>query len=191
MPNTSLIEADDCMLIAIDIQDAFLEKLTTLQAEELISRACWLINVAKWLNIPIVVTAEDIADLGTVHSSIQNCLNNESIYDKLIFGLTEQADIMKAIQKTKRKTCILIGLETDVCVAQSALELMQRGYQVIVVADATGSPKKAHKAGLKRIQNAGGLIIYTKALYYEWIRTVEKAKAFKLEFPELEHADNF
>ncbi len=191
MPNTSLIKADDCMLIAIDIQDAFLEKLTTLQAEELIRRACWLISVAKWLNIPTIVTAEDIADLGTVHTSIQDCLSNESIYDKMIFGLAEQADIMSAIQETKRKTCVLIGLETDVCIAQSALGLMQKGYQVIVVADATGSPKKAHKAGLQRIKNAGGLIIYTKALYYEWIRTVEKAKAFKLECPQLASADSF
>lgn len=191
MPNTSLIKADDCILIAIDIQDAFLEKLTSLQAEELIRRACWLINVAKWLNIPIVVTAEDMADLGTVHSSIKDCLSNESIHDKMTFGLAEQADILNAIQETKRKSCVLIGLETDVCVAQSALGLMQKGYQVIVVADATGSPNKAHKAGLKRMQRAGALIIQTKALYYEWIRTVEKAKAFKLAFPKLSSADSF
>lgn len=191
MSNTTLVNADDCILVAIDIQDAFLEKLPESKATQVIRRACWLINVAKWLNIPIVVTAEDMADLGTVHSSIQDCLRNESIYDKMIFGLAEQVDIMSAIQETKRKTCILIGLETDVCVAQSALGLMQKGYQVIVVADATGSPKKAHKAGLKRIQKAGALIIQTKALYYEWIRTVEKAKAFKLAFPQLASADSF
>lgn len=186
-----LIDANDSILVVIDVQEAFLDKLTPKQAADLLERACWLINVAKWLAIPLLITAEDIADLGTVHPDIQSCLSNEMIHDKLVFGLTGQADMLDALNQTKRKTCILIGLETDVCVAQSALGLLQLGYQVIVVADATGSPNTAHKAGLKRLENAGATLINTKGLYYEWIRTVKKAKRFKLERPNLAHPDSF
>ena len=191
MLRDTLLTSDDCILIAIDIQNAFLDKLEPSQKENLLKRACWLIEVARWLNIPRVVTAEDMTDLGSVHQDLQACLSDEEIYDKLTFSLAAQKDILDAVKKTKRKTCILIGLETDVCIAQSAFGLLQEGYQVAVIADATCSPRKAHQTGLQRIENAGGLIIQTKALYYEWVRTVEKAKEFRLERPGLAHPDSF
>jgi hypothetical protein len=47
------------------------------------------------------------------------------------------------------------------------------------VADATGSPGGAHQIGINRIRSAGGIIVSAKSLYYEWVRTVEKALAFE------------
>jgi hypothetical protein len=61
------------------------------------------------------------------------------------------------------------------------------GYRVAVVADATGSPGEAHQIGLERIRDAGGIIVSAKSLYYEWVRTVEKALEFEslgIETPE-------
>jgi len=64
---------------------------------------------------------------------------------------------------------------------------MDLGYKVVVVADATGSPGDAHQIGLERIRDAGGIIVSAKSLYYEWVRTVEKALEFEalgIEIPE-------
>ena len=96
----------------------------------------------------------------------------------MIFGLTAQPDILGAVQQTGRKTAILIGYETDVCIAHSALGLMDLGYRVAVVANATGSPGDAHQIGLERIRDAGGIIVSAKSLFYEWVRTVEKSLEF-------------
>ena len=62
-------------------------------------------------------------------------------------------DILEAVQNTNCKTAVLIGYETDVCITHSALGLLELGYQVAVVADATGSPGEAHQIGLSRIRD--------------------------------------
>ncbi|HEX8035654.1 MAG TPA: isochorismatase family protein, partial [Ktedonobacterales bacterium] len=107
------------------------------------------------------------------------------VYNKMIFGLADDPDILAAVARTGRNTAILIGLETDVCVAQSALGLLERGYHVVAVADATGSPEPAHTAGLNRMRDAGVAILNVKNLFYEWIRTVDQVRRFRAECPNL------
>ena len=94
----------------------------------------------------------------------------------MIFGLGEQPDILAEVAKTGRKTIVLVGLETDVCVTHSALSLMSRGYRVAIVTDATASPGDAHLAGLARMRDAGAILTNTKGLFYEWMRTVERSR---------------
>ena len=180
MTSPSLLEVNDSLLIAIDIQPSFIKKENVEDNNPLLQRMCWVIKVANWLNIPLIVTAEDISHSGNISNEVAQVLPPETkIYNKMIFGLAAQSDILDAIQQTQRKTAILIGYETDVCITHSALGLMDLGYKVAVVADATGSPGDAHQIGLDRIRDAGGIIVSAKSLYYEWIRTVEKSIEFE------------
>jgi nicotinamidase-related amidase len=100
------------------------------------------------------------------------------IHDKKIFGLAADPDIMNDIQKTNRNTPILLGLEIDVCVDQSAIGLLEHGYKVAVLEDAVGSPGKAHGYGLAKMKGAGVLLSNVKSLFYEWLRTVERSRNF-------------
>lgn len=176
MSKSSLITAEDSLLIAIDIQPAFITKENRAKSNPLLQRMCWVIEVARWLNIPMVITAEDIPNSGNIAEEVAERLPPETeIYNKLIFGLTAQADILDAVKLTGRKTAVLIGYETDVCITHSALGLLDLDYRVVVVTDATGSPGTAHQTGLERIRNAGGVLVSAKSLYYEWIRTVAKS----------------
>ena len=188
MINTSLIEVNDALLIAIDIQPHFVNKESKKEDNALLQRMCWVIKVANWLGVPLIVTAEDIPRTGSVADEVAEILPPDTkIFNKMTFGLAAQSDILEAVQQTERKTAVLIGYETDVCVAHSALGLMDLGYRVAVVADATGSPGGAHQIGLDRIRHAGGIIVSAKSLYYEWVRTVEKAMEFEdagIETPE-------
>jgi hypothetical protein len=70
-------------------------------------------------------------------------------------------------------------------VAQSALGLLERGYRVVAVADATGAPEPAHTAGLSRMREAGVVIVHVKNLYYEWLRTVEQVRRFRTACADL------
>ena len=188
MTNSSLIDVNDSLLIVIDIQPSFVEKEAKDGNNALLQRMCWVVKVANWLKVPLVVTAEDIPNNGSVSEEVAELLPPDTkIYNKMMFGLTAQADILEAVQGTQRKTAVLIGYETDVCITHSALGLMDSGYKVVVVADATGSPGDAHQIGLERIRGAGGIIVSAKSLYYEWVRTVEKAMEFEasgIEAPE-------
>lgn len=188
MTKPSLLERDDSVLIAIDIQPTFVEKESEDGGYALLRRICWVIKVANWLQAPLVVTAEDILRNGGISDEIAQLLPPDTkIYNKMTFGLAAQPDILEAVQSTHRKTAVLIGYETDVCITHSALGLIDLGYKVAVVADATGSPGNAHQIGLDRIRGAGGIIVSAKSLYYEWVRTVEKSMEFEelgIETPE-------
>jgi nicotinamidase-related amidase len=182
MLTNSLLAAEDSILIVIDVQPTFLHKLAPVEHPVLLQRICWLIGVATWLHIPLIVTAEDIPRDGTVDDQVAQVLPpNTPIHNKMVFGLAAEPAIRAAVDQTHRKTAILVGLETDVCVAHSALGLMGAGYHVAVVADATGAPGTAHQFGLDRIRAAGGVIVGVKGLFYEWVRTVEQARRFRHE----------
>ena len=188
MTYSSLLEVNDSLLIVIDIQPSFVKKENKNEPNPLLQRMCWVIKVANWLGVPLIVTAEDITRTGNVCAEAAEILPPDTkIYNKMTFGLAGQRDIVEVVRQTQRKTAVLIGYETDVCVTHSALGLMDLGYRVAVVADATGSPGGAHQIGLERIRGAGGIILSAKSLYYEWVRTVEKALAFEasgIETPE-------
>jgi nicotinamidase-related amidase len=188
MVHSSLIEVNDSLLIAIDIQPHFVKKESKNEPNPLLQRMCWVIKVANWLGIPLIVTAEDIPRTGNISGEVAEILPpNTKIFNKVTFGLAAQPDILEAIQQTQRRTAVLIGYETDVCVAHSALGLIGLDYRVVVLADATGSPGEAHHIGLERIRHAGGMIVSAKSLYYEWVRTVANALEFEnsgIETPE-------
>ncbi|MFZ5855737.1 MAG: isochorismatase family protein [Chloroflexota bacterium] len=188
MPDASLLEVNDSLLVVIDIQPSFVRKENAVEPNPLLQRMCWVIQVANWLKVPLVVTAEDIPNSGNVSDEVAQILPPDTkIFNKMTFGLAAQRDILEAVQATGRNTAVLIGYETDVCITHSALGLMDLGYRVAVVADATGSPAEAHQIGLDRIRRAGGIIVSAKSLYYEWIRTVEKSIEYEnsgIETPE-------
>jgi hypothetical protein len=183
-----LIDLDDCLLIVIDVQESFLRKLPEVESELLVNRIGWLVQVADKLHVPVIGTVEDMAKLGGLVSSIAEKLPaGTAVYDKMIFGLADQPDILAAVARTGRKTAVLVGLETDVCIAHSALGLLQQGYNVVAVSDATASPDSGQAIGgqmigLERMRRAGVLLVTVKSLYYEWLRTVTADDEFRANF---------
>ena len=169
----SLINVDDCVLIIVDVQDHFLARLPPQRAEQLVNRVGWLMEVAKILNALMIVTAEEAERYAGLTAVLAEKLPpGTKVLDKTVYGLADQANILAAVRKTGRRTAVLVGLETDVCVTHSAIGLLQNGFQVVVLADVTDSPGDAHVFGLERMRGAGALVMSLKGLYYEWIRTV-------------------
>jgi nicotinamidase-related amidase len=177
---TSLIDVDDCLLIVVDVQAAFLQKIPEAERELLVNRIGWLVQVAGTLGVPVIGTAEDMAKLGSLALPITEKLPEKTaVYNKFIFGLADQPDILAAVEGMGRKTAVLVGLETDVCIAHSALGLLQKGYNVVAVTDATASPNEGHAIGLERMRRAGVVLVTVKSLYYEWLRTVAADDEFR------------
>jgi nicotinamidase-related amidase len=164
--------AQSC-LVVIDVQACFLDKLPASERAPLVARIAWLVRVARVLEIPIVATAEDIARQGSLVPDILNVLPGSTVvHDKLVFGLAGQPDLLATLAGSNRREMILTGLETDVCVAHSALGLVAAGYRVAVIEDAVASPAPGHARGLDRIARAGAIVTTVKGIYYEWVRDV-------------------
>jgi nicotinamidase-related amidase len=181
--NSELIDVDDSVLLVIDVQDRFLEKYSETDQEVLKSRIGWMIDVAVRLQVPVIATAEDIAQLGGVTPTIADKFSPDTpVLNKMIFGLAADNEIMAAVNNTGRHTAILVGFETDVCIAHSAIGLQQQEYKVAAVSDASASPGRAHEIGIERMRRAGVVISSVKSLFYEWLRTVERCEIFMQKY---------
>ena len=185
--STGLIDVDDSLLVVIDVQDYFLAKYDEARSRDVVDRIVWLLQVAGALGVPVVAMAEDIPATGSLNTRVESALPpGIEIFNKDTFGLADNPDILAAVEAAHRRCAILVGMETDVCVAHSALGLLGRGYRVAVPRDAVLTTAAEQEIGLERMRGAGALIIAVKPLYYEWLRTVENARRLDLEHPEIE-----
>jgi nicotinamidase-related amidase len=171
-----LIDVDDSILVVVDTQPGFLDKLESETAHALEDRVRWLARVAMYLGVPTVVTEEESDRNGATSEAVRSILPEGQVrHRKEAFGLTACPEIVADLVRHRRATAVLCGLETDVCVAQSAIGLLDDGWRVAVVSDAVGAPGPAHELGLARMRDAGVVLVGTKGLLYEWLRTVERA----------------
>lgn len=169
-----LIERGDSILVVVDFQDGFLRKLDAAQAERLVDSGRFVVEVALGFDIPVLVTVEGPASNGPTTQALRALLGPEPAErDKRVFGLCGQPDLAAAMTAQPRRTAVLIGLETDVCVLHSAVGLLALGFRAIVVSDATGAPGEAHDLGLARARTLGVETVHAKGLYYEWARSLE------------------
>lgn len=170
-----LFGSDDSVLVVVDAQAGFLDKVESAVAVAIVDRIQWLCRVAAALDVPVVVTEEEPEVNGPTDAAIVDALSPDQVrHVKPAFGLAGCPPIVADIERHRRRSVVVVGLETDVCVAQSCLGLVERGLHVAVVADACASPGPAHDQGIERMRDAGVAVVGTKAIFYEWIRTVER-----------------
>ena len=190
-----LIKRADSLLVVIDLQPRFwgdrLAADDLRRAEEAASRAAWLAAAASALGVPAVITEEDPDRNGPTDGAVLAALPDAAVFRKPVFGLASCPDIMAALESTKRRTALLAGFETDVCVTHSAVGLGEAGYRVVVAEDATYSPFGAHAPGTARLRDLGVGLVHCKGVYYDWIRTLKAARAFARDHPQLASPPGF
>ena len=161
----------DSVLVLIDIQ----ERLTTAMAsgvrERLIAQVSTLITAAKALSVPVIVTEQYPKGLGATEEALKSLLlETVPIIEKTSFSAAKVDDFLAEIAQTKRKQIILTGMQTHICIMQSALDLQQQGYQVFVVEDAVSSRSAINQDNaLQRMRQAGIIISNVESIIFEWL----------------------
>jgi nicotinamidase-related amidase len=182
-----LVDHRDSVLVVVDAQEAFyagsLPQVERAGAEQALARMTWLARVASLLEIPLVLTEEEPERNGATFAPLAAVAGSPAQV-KPTFGLAGTPEILASIEATGRRTAVLAGFETDVCVAQSSIGLKERDLRVVVVEDAVFSPGEMHARGLARIAAAGVELNHCKGLAYEWTRTVDQSRRV-LGAPEL------
>lgn len=185
----SLIEVDDCVLVVIDIQDGFLDKYDNLKTQTLLAKVVWLLHVADHLGVPVVAMGEDMENVGDINPRIREALPESTrVHDKDFFNLADNPEILADVRASGRGTAVCVGMETDVCVAQSALGLIENGFQVVALRDAVATTEADEEIGLARMRGAGVVISSVKALYYEWLRSVSRCAPLRGKLRDLRPA---
>ncbi len=192
----SLIRRDDSTLLVIDTQEGFYgdERGDVDRAafELFVARVAWVSGLARALEIPAVVTEEDPETNGpTAPGVLARLPAGAAVLTKPVFAAADNPAIRAALDATGRHTVVAVGLETDVCVAHSAVSLIERGYHVAAVTDAVFSPGAAHGHGLDRLRAEGVQLLSAKELFYDWARALADVRALVLAYPELETPPGF
>jgi nicotinamidase-related amidase len=183
-----LLDVDDCVLVVIDAQPGFYAEPDP-RAQQALARVVWLVLLAGRLGVPVVVTEEDAAKNGPTDQTIAAALPaGASVLDKPTFALTGAPAILEAVRLPGRGTVVLVGFETDICVAHSAVGLVDEGLRVVVVEDAVHSPGEMHARGLARALAGGAELNHAKGVGYEWVRTVEASRRVIDADPQLNPA---
>ena len=191
-----LLERYDSVLIVVDLQPRFwsdrLDRADAAEVGRVAARAAWLAGAAMALDVPAVLTEESPERNGPTAVGVLLAVGRRApVFTKPVFGLAACPEIMAAIEATGRRTAVLCGFETDVCVTQSAVGLMDAGYRVVVAVDAVYSPAGAQAYGLARLRDLGVGLVHCKGIYYDWMRTLDDALAFEREHPDLAEPPGF
>ncbi len=166
MRESSLLQPDKTGLLAIDLQQPLLEVMWNQQ--ELIANVRRLAEAARILELPVLVTEQNPEKLGPTAPGVAEALEGLSPLPKMAFSCCREERVMAALQALNRRAWLLCGVEAHVCVSQTAVDLLEHGYNVHVVADAVGSRVQANwEAGLERARGAGAIITTTEMALFE------------------------
>lgn len=164
-----LIEPQAAQLVVIDIQERLAPAIA--DGPQATRNARRLLTAAERLAIPILVTEQYVRGLGPTVDALRPLPAAARVREKIHFSAAREPEILAALADPARPQLILAGMETHVCVLQSALGLLAAGHPVFVVADASGSRTPAnHAAGLDRLRAAGAGIVTTEMVLFEWLQ---------------------
>ena len=172
---TTLNENDSLILI-IDIQEKLLNSV--YNKEILKNKSLIIAKTASLLNIPVIITEQYPKGLGSTIGELKEALsNNANYYEKTSFSALDNPEIMNTITKMNKKQIVIFGIETHICVSQTAIALAERGYDVTLIKDASGSRAETeHNAGIDRMKEFGIHIITTEIALFEWLKSSKHEK---------------
>jgi len=179
------LESEECALIIIDIQEKLLPPI--FQKEQLVRNAQLLIRAAGILKIPALLSTQYAKGLGATVPEVASLLPAAKPVDKTLFSCFGSDVFCNLLQRLpgQRSTLLLCGIESHICVAQTALAALRDGYVVHVASDAVSSRTEWNwKIGLDRMRTAGAVISSTEMIIYELMRSSSTA-AFKELLPHL------
>jgi nicotinamidase-related amidase len=172
------ISAEQCVLIVVDIQEKLLPPI--FEKERLLKNAQLLIRTAGLLNVPVIATTQYSRGLGEIVPEVHSLLDNAAI-DKNAFSCFGSDAFCAAMKRLpgQRNTVLVCGMESHICVMQTALAALREGYLVHVASDAVSSRTEWNwKIGLERMRSAGAVISSTEMMIYELLRE-SGTEAFK------------
>jgi len=179
------LEPEQCALLVIDIQEKLLPPIW--EKERMVRNSQLLIRLAHILKIPALVTTQYMKGLGNTVPEIASLLPDTPPVDKLMFSCFGSEAFCSLLKRLpgQRTTALLCGMETHICVMQTALGALREGYLVHVASDAVSSRTELNwRIGLERMRAAGAILSSTEMMIYELLRS-SGAPGFKELLPYL------
>ena len=170
-----MLNTENSILFVIDAQDRLVGMLKN--SEEIAKNNAILTKSAKILGVPIIATEQYPQGLGSTILEVRENIESGNIFEKTSFSALKEDSVKTKLDSIGRKKVILTGIETHICVYQTARELMSAGYEVYVVKNAVSSRKtKDYRTALELIRDFGGKLTCLETVLFEWLGSSKHPK---------------
>ena len=159
-------------LVIIDVQQRLAAAMPSGVRERVVQQIGILLAAAELLSVPVIVTEQYPKGLGPTEQELINSLKGKApVIEKTNFSCVKADGFNSALELAACKQVILTGMETHICVLQTALDLIEAGYEVFVVEDAVSSRTKSNQYNaLQRLRQAGVIVTNVESLLFEWLQ---------------------
>jgi nicotinamidase-related amidase len=162
------LRRDGCTLVLVDLQERLLNAFADDTRGRVLRHATALIESAGLLGLPFLVTEQYPRGLGPTVSPIRDRMGNTAPIDKTVFSCARSPEFRAALDATGRRDVLMCGIETHVCVLQTAGDLIADGFRIHVAADATGSRRNLDwERGLAVMERAGAVVGTTEMFLFQ------------------------
>lgn len=168
----NVLTPEDSLLLVVDVQEKL---VNALDKDIIVKRVFNLVKSARLLNIPVVVTEQYPRGLGATVQLVAEELPEESaIFEKVTFNALDADGVLEKIKSYNKKQIVLCGIETHICVHQTAAALLREGFEVYLAKDACASRNKYEfKQGIELMQANGAKISCMEIILFEWLKTAK------------------
>lgn len=176
---TSRLEPDISLIVAVDFQEKLMPIIDN--AEALMINAKTLLAGAGLFQVPVLATEQYPKGLGSTVDTIRNAFPESlSPIPKVVYSCCDEPQFMESLAAyNKVKQVVLFGIETPICILQTALDLKEQGYAVFLPEDAcSGQIRTDHHTALRRLEQAGCIVTCVESILYRWCRSA-KQEQFK------------
>ena len=164
----TILNVDDCLVLVIDVQEKLLNSVFNKDIVE--KNAGIMAKTANVLGIPMIITEQYPKGLGSTIPSIEG----GERFEKITFSALDNPEVLEALKKAGKSQVLLFGIETHICVSQTAYALKSAGFDVQVVKNACGSRQESeYLAGLERMKDNGAEIITTEIALFELLKSAK------------------
>lgn len=170
-----MINQETCLFLIIDIQEKLLNAV--FNKELLERKAEILAKASSLLKLPVIVTEQYPQGLGTTIAGLKENLFHANFYEKQAFNALENEDLLTELNLYNKQQIVIFGIETHICVYQTVMSLLSKGFEITVIKDACGSrAKEEYEVALNTMQLSGVKIKTTEMLLFELLKSAKHPK---------------
>ena len=162
------MRVEDTALLVVDLQEKLLPKI--IHGDDVVRNVSFLVNAAKVLGVPVIATEQYPKGLGPTVKPISGLL--DKVWEKQTFSAVGEGGAIDFLKSDARIKVVVVGIEAHICVMQTVLDLLNQGFHLFVCVDAVSSRYAIDvKIALKRMQQAGAILVTAETCVYELLET--------------------
>jgi len=166
MGHPTQMSANDTALLVIDVQEKLMAKIPG--AEAVVRNIAFLTDAARLVDVPVTATEQYPRGLGPTVPELAKRLPERP--DKTAFSCCAIPAVVEGFRRAARPKVVLTGIETHVCVLNTALDLLAQDFRVYIAVDAVASRGALdHELALRRLEKAGAILTTAETCAFEWV----------------------